>query len=164
MEIILTNETKYNLPCAKILKKIAKRVLKHEKQPTKHLSVGVFYVDSAKIQEINREYRHKDKPTDVITFRMVDNPHKLQITRKNFPLEYDEAQKSIYLGEIFICVEVAEEQSHEWGHTLNREVAELFVHGMLHILGHDHEEEAERKVMRDSEEYQNNFLNKVIKD
>ncbi len=164
MEIILTNETKYNLPCAKILGKIAKRVLKHEGQPTRHLSAGVFYVDSAKIEEINREYRHKDKPTDVITFRMVDNPQKIAITRKNFPLEYDEAQKSIYLGEIFICVEVAAAQAHEWGHTLSREVAELFVHGMLHILGHDHEEEGERKIMRDSEEYQSKFLDKVIKD
>lgn len=164
MEVLLTNKTKYNLPCAKILKKIAKQVLKHENQPTKHLSVGVFYVDADEIQKVNNEYRHKDKPTDVITFRMIDNPEHKEINKANFPTEYDEATKSIYLGEIFICVEVAEAQAQEWGHTLNREVAELFVHGMLHILGHDHEQEEERKIMRDSEEYQSKYLDKIIKN
>ncbi len=163
MEVILTNKTKYILPNAKILKKIAKKVLKHENQPTKHISVGVFYVDANEIQKINNEYRKKDKPTDVITFRLVDNPEHKKICKQNFAFDYDKNMGGIYIGEIFICVEVADEQAHEWGHTLNREVAELFVHGMLHVLGHDHEEEREREIMRNSELDLTNFLDKIIK-
>ena len=164
MEVILTNKTKYILPNAKLLKKIAKRVLKHEGQPTKHIAVGVFYVDAEEIQKINKEYRKKDKPTDVITFRLVNNPEKKEITKKNFELDYDANIGGIYIGEIFICVEVAENQAHEWGHTLCREVAELFVHGMLHVLGHDHEEENERQIMRECELDIIKYLDKVIKN
>ena len=70
----------------------------------------------------------------------------------------------MYIGEIFICSEVAEEQAKEWGHSTNREVAELFVHGMLHILGYDHEEENERKLMKESELAHTKFLDKIIKN
>lgn len=164
MEVILTNKTKYILPCAKTLKKIAKSVLKGENQPSSHIAVGVFYVDAKEIHQINKEYRNKDKPTDVITFRLVDNPENKKICKANFECEYDESLKAIYIGEIFICVEVAEAQAGEWGHSLRREVAELFVHGMLHILGHDHEQEAERAVMKERELAQTKLLDKLIKD
>ena len=164
MELILTNKTKYILPNAKILKKIAKSVLKHEGYKPNKVVVGVFYVGEDEIHQINKEYRKKDKPTDVITFRLVDNPEKLQFTKANFEFDYDEGMKGIYIGEIFICAEVAEAQSHEWGHSTNREVAELFVHGMLHILGHDHEEEQERKIMKDCELVETKLLDKLIKN
>ncbi len=164
MEIILNNKTKYILPCAKTLKKIAKHVLKNEGYKTKHVVVGVFYVDAEEIQKINSEYRKKDKATDVITFRLIDNPNKLQFTKQNFQYDYDASLGGVYIGEIFICSEVAEEQAKEWGHSTNREVAELFVHGMLHILGYDHEEENERKLMKESELAQTKFLDKIIKN
>lgn len=163
MEVILTNKTKYILPCAKTLKKIAKSVLKGENQPSRGIAVGVFYVDANEIQQINKEYRNKDKPTDVITFRLLDNPENKKICKANFECDFDDSLGAIYIGEIFICVEVAEAQAGEWGHSLSREVAELFVHGMLHILGHDHEEESERAVMKSRELAQTKLLDKVIK-
>ena len=94
----------------------------------------------------------------------MENPEKLQFTKKNFEYDFDNGMKGIYIGEIFICAEIAESQSHEWGHSTNREVAELFVHGMLHILGHDHEEETERKIMKDCELLETKLLDKLIKN
>lgn len=164
MKIILTNKTKYILPCAKQLTKIAQHVLKHEGYKSSKVVAGVFYVNAEEIQTINKEYRNKDKPTDVITFRLVDNPEKLQFNKQNFKYDYDDSIGGVYIGEIFICVDVAVTQAQEWGHSTNREVAELFVHGMLHILGHDHEQENERKIMKESELSQTKFLDKIIKN
>ncbi|MBQ7977737.1 MAG: rRNA maturation RNase YbeY [Clostridia bacterium] len=163
MKVILTNKTKYILPSAKILQKIAKNVLKNEKQPTKKIAVGVYYVEADEIHSINKEYRNKDKETDVITFRLIDNPENLPISKANFPCDFDDALGAIYIGEIFICVEVAEAQATEWGHSLSREVGELFVHGMLHVLGHDHELENERNIMKERECAQAKLLDKLIK-
>lgn len=151
VKITVKNEVEKVLPESKILTKIAKLVLKECNQNKAKISVTVFYVDENNIQKINKQYRNKDKPTDVISFRMVDNPNFLELIKKNFPVEFDPASKTIYLGEIFICQEVAKKQAGEWGNSEQREIVELFCHGMLHILGYDHEKEDEMLVMRELE-------------
>jgi len=76
------------------------------------------------IQTLNRDYRNKDTATDVLSF----------------PVNNELATgPSISLGDIVICVEVAQKQANEYGHNLDRELAFLLVHGMLHLLGYDHE-------------------------
>ena len=160
MKLFLENKTEYFLPNGKVLKKIAKNVLKLKNQTTFHINLSVFYVDEEEIKKINTEYRHKEKATDVITFRLIDNPQNLKLNKKNFPLEYDKS--GLYIGEIFICAEVAKKQAEEWKHSHNREVAELFVHGMLHILGHDHEEEEEAKIMKELEQAMYPVLDKLV--
>lgn len=102
-------------------------------------TVNIILVDNAKIREINKEYRGVDRETDVISFALND----FEVT---FPWEREE------LGDIYISVEKALEQSREYGHSFDRELVYLAVHGLLHLLGYDHLEEAEKKEMRQEEE------------
>lgn len=113
------------------------------KKTFSHLSVKVNYlvdvtiVDNLKIHEINREYRKVDRPTDVISFAFMDDKDE-KVLDKNIPTS---------LGEIIISYEKAEEQAKDYGHSINREMSFLFVHGLLHLLGYDHMKEADEKVM-----------------
>ncbi|PIR54672.1 rRNA maturation RNase YbeY [Candidatus Peregrinibacteria bacterium CG10_big_fil_rev_8_21_14_0_10_36_19] len=91
-------------------------------------------VDDKTIHKINKEHRHKDKPTDVITFAY------LEVT------DWETVEEGLVVGDIFISIDTAERQAKEKGHSLKREIEILFVHGVLHALGFDHnndEEEAE---------------------
>lgn len=162
MKLFLENKTNEDILSQKVFCEIAKGVLKLKQQPTNHVALSLFLVSAEEIHEINREYRKKDKPTDVITFRLMDTASGKTLNRENFPLEYDSANGGLYLGEIFICLDVAKAQAEELGHSEEREVAELFVHGMLHILGHDHEEPAEAEVMKKYEESMYPLLDKLV--
>lgn len=97
----------------------------------------VTIVNNEQIHEINREYRHVDRPTDVISFAFLDDENEIQPTDGS----------PISLGEIIISYEKAEEQAKEYGHSLLREMSFLFVHGMLHLLGYDHMEKEDEIVM-----------------
>ena len=102
--------------------------------------IGLMFVDNAQIREMNHTYRDKDSATDVLSFPMY---------------EADEAiddEEEILLGDIVISLERAAEQAEEYGHSLEREVMYLLVHGLLHLAGYDHMEEADKKKMRCREE------------
>ena len=110
----------------------------------KHLNIenpllNVVIVDNKKIQEINRDYRDKDAVTDVISFAFeeVDD------------VKYKNVR---FLGEIYISYERCKEQASEYGHSVKREFCYLGVHGLLHLLGYDHMNEEDKKVMRALEE------------
>ena len=163
MQIILDNSTTANLPTKEVLEAIADYILTKLHQPKKTITVGVFFVNENKIQEINREYRAKDKPTDVISFRLIDNPDFLRISPKNFPTDYDRDTHSFYLGEIFICYDVALIQAKQYLHSVDREILELFIHGMLHILGFDHETDTDREIMHQHELDIISNLDKILK-
>ncbi len=160
LKLNFENRTKCNVPSQKTFEKIGKQVLKIFGQNKAKITVSLFLVDEKEIQTINKECRKINKPTDVISFRLVENPENLPLTKKFFPLEFDPASKTIYFGEIFVCVGVAEKQAKDYGHSTLREIFELFVHGMLHILGCDHHEENETKIMRKFEEQMIKFLDK----
>ena len=96
----------------------------------------VTIVDNKKIHKINREYRNVDRPTDVISFAFLDEKSEREL--KGGPVN---------LGQIIISFEKAEEQAKEYGHSLEREMVFLFVHGMLHLLGYDHMKEEDEKIM-----------------
>ncbi len=97
----------------------------------------VDLVDEEKIHEINKIYRHIDRPTDVISFAFEDNN---DFKNLNGELPRD-------LGEIFICTDVAKRQSEEYKHSFLREMSFLFTHGILHLLGYDHMTIEDEKVM-----------------
>ncbi len=102
----------------------------------------IFEVDLVSLQEIhkiNKEYRHVDRPTDVISFAFEDN-NDFSNLKSNDELPRD-------LGEIFICVDKAKMQAEEYKHSFEREMAFLFTHGLLHLLGYDHQNEIEEKEM-----------------
>lgn len=131
------NETNYNLE--KETKKIYELLafaLKREK--LENVEFNIIFVDSDTIHEINKNYRHVDRVTDVISFALEDN--------ETITLDHR------LLGDIYICVERAEEQAKEYGHSFLRELAFLSIHGLLHLLGYDHMEKEEEKIMFSKQE------------
>ncbi|UQZ24694.1 rRNA maturation RNase YbeY [Eubacterium limosum] len=93
------------------------------------------------IQELNAEYRNIDKETDVLSFPMLEFPEDEDM------LTY-ETGIPVMLGDIVISTKRAAEQAEEYGHSLEREICYLSVHSVLHLLGYDHMEEDEKRVMR----------------
>jgi probable rRNA maturation factor len=106
--------------------------------------VSVTFVDNEKIREINRDYRGKDKPTDVISFALEE--------MGDGEIEIVGAEMPPMLGDIIISVPKAREQAEEYGHSFMRELGFLAVHGFLHLLGYDHETEEEEKEMFSKQE------------
>lgn len=98
----------------------------HEKH-----EMNIVFLTKDQIQEMNRNYRNIDKVTDVISF----------------PDQEDD-----YIGDIFICLDRAKEQAIDYGHSIEREIGFLAVHGYLHLLGYDHHNEAEEKIMFEKQE------------
>ena len=105
--------------------------------------VGVTLTDEETIHQLNRDYRGVDAPTDVLSFALEEGEEELT--------GYAEAPPEL-LGDIFICLPYARRQAMEYGHSFNRELLYLTVHGLLHLLGHDHEREDDRRRMRAEEE------------
>lgn len=95
---------------------------------------NVILVDNALIHKINKEYRGIDRPTDVISFALEDD------NIVNCP-------GVRILGDIYISYDKAVEQANEYGHSLLREMSFLSVHGLLHLLGYDHMEKEDEKIM-----------------
>lgn len=121
-------ETLYNRLLEKTLKML---------DVTTNCLMSVTFVDKDQIHEINKTYRNIDRPTDVISFAFLDDEKEKNI-KGDFPLD---------LGEIYICYEVANENRKSYGNSLKRELAFLFVHGLLHLLGYDHMTKEEEEVM-----------------
>lgn len=104
--------------------------------------MSVTFMDNPSIQEINRTYRGKDAPTDVISFALEDEGED------EIPVIFEEDDEPMprVLGDIMISINRAKEQAEEYGHSYDRELGFLAVHGFLHINGYDHmtpEDEAE---------------------
>jgi probable rRNA maturation factor len=104
------------------------------------LEISLTLVDAEEIQTLNREYRDKDQVTDVLSFPLYESPDQIP------------TEGTALLGDIVICLSRAEEQASEYGHSLERELAFLFVHSMFHLLGFDHEDPQDTRAMREAEE------------
>ncbi len=103
--------------------------------------LSVLICDAEEIHVLNREYRNVDAPTDVLSFALNEGDEEEMIP---------EEEKA--LGDIVINLDRAVAQAEEYGHSTEREIAYLAIHGFLHILGYDHYEEEEKKAMRTAEE------------
>ncbi len=102
--------------------------------------ISVTFVDMEEIHQLNLDYRGVDSPTDVLSFPQFDDLNDLP------------EDGGIALGDVVICKQKAEEQAEEFGHSFEREIMYLFVHSVLHLLGYDHMDEDEKKIMRRREE------------
>jgi probable rRNA maturation factor len=101
--------------------------------------VSVTFVSNDRIREINRDYRHKDQPTDVISFALEElGEDEIEIVGTDIPR---------ILGDIIISVERAKEQAEEYNHSFSRELGFLALHGFLHLLGYDHIEKEDETEM-----------------
>lgn len=129
--------------------------LLHEAAKQEGLEVGevtLTLVDNDQIHSINKQYRGIDRPTDVISFALNDDVEdEMEII---FEVEDESEHDPIsgLLGDIIISIERAEEQRIDYGHSLERELGFLFVHGFLHLLGYDHENEEAEKLMFNKQE------------
>ena len=124
-------------------KKIVRQVLKAE-GVTSPYEVSLVIADSETVRQLNRDYRGVNEPTDVLAFSML--PQKG--TDSSFPLPPDGFTR---LGEVIISYPQAVAQAKAQGHPPERELALLIIHGILHLLGYDHEEPEEESKMRDRE-------------
>ncbi|MFD1772911.1 rRNA maturation RNase YbeY [Paenibacillus rhizophilus] len=113
--------------------------------------VDLTFVDNERIHELNREYRGIDRPTDVLSFALNESGED----EPEIVYEVDEEESEgipDMLGDIIISVTRAKEQADDYGHSLERELGFLFVHGFLHLLGYDHQDEASEAEMMGKQE------------
>ncbi len=115
------------------------------------LAVELVFVDGEEIHRLNRETRNVDRVTDVLSYPALEDIKGQALYAKEHPYEIDE-EGNLLLGSIAICCERAKEQAEEYGHSYERELHYLIVHGIMHCLGYDHEADEERAEMREKEE------------
>lgn len=142
--IIVNRQKEVKIPTGirMLIRRCCNAVLKME-QFQGSVEVSVTMVDNSYIQSLNKQYRKKDVPTDVLSFPMV----------KDGKYEIDPDTNAQILGDIVISMEKVLEQSELYGHSFRREVAYLVAHGMLHLLGYDHENGGiEKRRMREKED------------
>lgn len=136
MNLLITNNTNENIDMNDKLYDVVKAVLDNEGLSMDY-EVSITFVDKDEIHKLNREYRKVDRPTDVLSFPI----------NEEFLIEGVESM----LGDIVICMDIAKDQAREYGHSLDREIMYLTCHSMLHLLGYDHIEEDDKKIMRGKE-------------
>lgn len=114
--------------------------------------VDLTFVDDEQIHQLNREYRGIDRPTDVLSFAMNESLDEEPDIIYEVESEDELAPLGDMLGDIIISVTRAKAQSEEYGHSIEREIGFLFVHGFLHLLGYDHQDEQSERTMMDKQE------------
>ena len=132
-EVTIYNEADEEFPYKEIIEKIVNKAL--EKEGVENARCSIIIVDNSYIHKLNKEYRGIDRETDVISFALEDD--KTIIIPDDIRL----------LGDIYISIDKAEEQAKEYGHSLKRELCFLAVHGIYHLLGYNHEDEEDAKIM-----------------
>ena len=125
-----------------IIKKVLEQCYQQENLQNKKIYVNVILTNPENIRMFNQEYRKIDEATDVLSFPMF---HKAELEVLNNPIPE-------VLGDIVISIEKVQEQAEEYEHSFERELSYMVVHGFYHLLGYDHIEEEDKKVMRQKEE------------
>lgn len=123
-----------------LINKVITQCFEIENLTKTKLYVSVILTTKQRIKTINQQFRNTNQATDVLSFPMFEKEEIKTITE-------EEA-----LGDIIICVEKVEEQAKEYGHSFERELAYMLVHGFYHLMGEDHIEEEEKNRMRQKEE------------
>lgn len=125
------------------LRNVAGQVLIQE-HAKPNVEVGLVITGQEKIRELNLKYLDEDKPTDVLSFPMME-------TRAGEDCFVSPPDNTLRIGEVIISYPQAKKQAKEHGHRIKKEVAILAIHGMLHLLGFDHDTAANKRVMRKRE-------------
>ena len=115
------------------------------------LAIEFLFVDQEEIQRLNRETRNMDKVTDVLSYPTLEDIKGQPLCAEDFPYDIDEAGR-LMIGSVVVCCDRAREQAEEYGHSYNRELHYLLVHGIMHCLGYDHMTDDEKAEMRVQEE------------
>ena len=128
--------------------KIVKAVYKTLGQKDK-LKAEVVFLSAEEMQELNNQTRKVDRVTDVLSYPSLDGIRGKVLYKKDYPTEVDEGR--LFIGSIALCEQKISEQAQEFGHTTERETTYLTVHGLMHLFGYDHEDEQDKKQMREKE-------------
>lgn len=135
-------EIEENEEYKQLLELVTKTCFETEELDKTDLYLSVTLSKEDYIHKVNKEFRQVDKPTDVLSFPMFQ---KNEIPKESTGIPD-------VLGDIIICVPIVEKQAKEYNHSFKRELAYMLVHGFYHLMGYDHMEEEEKKVMRQKEE------------
>lgn len=147
-------EIEENKAFEELIQKVIFECFKTEKMENSKLYISITLTNPENIRKLNSEYRNIDKETDVLSFPMFEKEEIEEI--KN--LQYEEV-----LGDIVISIDRVKEQAEEYGHSFERELSYMLVHGFYHLMGEDHIEENDKKIMREKEEFVLNNL-KIVRE
>ena len=155
MTILVENvaEREPDFDYEEVIKAVIEKIVETENCPYE-IEVNVLLTGNAEIQEANRNFRDIDRPTDVLSFPMVDynSPTDFSLVDESPECYLNPETDELVLGDIMISVDKVYEQAEEYGHSSKREFAFLIAHSMLHLLGYDHMEDEERVVMETKQE------------
>ena len=130
----------------KTIERVVHKCFEEEELLDSKLMITITLTTPEDIRKINKEYRKIDKSTDVLSFPMFEKSElEEKIINKDFLYED-------VLGDIIISIEKVKEQAEEYGHSFERELSYMIVHGFYHLMGYDHIEEEDKKIMRPKEE------------
>ena len=149
---IIYEDVEPNEEYEKTIEQVLKECYKEEKLENSKLIITITLTTPSKIRKINNEYRQIDRATDVLSFPMFE---KSELDKK---IENNDFLYEDILGDIIISVEKVKEQAEEYGHSFERELSYMVVHGFYHLMGYDHIEENDKIIMRPKEE---KILNKL---
>lgn len=136
MEVLIKNQQKITkIPIPKI-RKIIINILQYLKIEEK-IEVSILFTEDKFIKSLNKKYRGINKSTDVLTFNLEEGD-----------LKFPEVDKNKLLGDIVVSVETAQRQANNLNHNLENELMILLIHGLLHLIGYDHEEDRDNKIMQ----------------
>ena len=130
-----------------VIEKVLSQCFKEEKLENSKLCITVTLTTPETIQEINKRYRNIDRATDVLSFPMFE---KDELDKK---IQENDFENEDILGDIVVSVDKVKDQAIEYGHSFERELSYMIVHGFYHLMGYDHIEEEDKKIMRKKEEY-----------
>jgi len=129
-----------------IVEKVLKKCFEEEGLLDSKLIMTITFTTPEEIRKINKKYRKIDKATDVLSFPMFEKA-ELDEKIKNKDFLYEDV-----LGDVIISIDRVREQAEEYGHSFERELSYMLVHGFYHLMGYDHIEEEDKKIMRPKEE------------
>ena len=146
IDLVFNNFTKQKKYSLDFFDKILKQAVSETKLTQQNIGLSINTIGAGKMGSLNKTYRDKDTPTDVLSFPIQDLFYKSDFSG----VGKNKTDAIIELGDIFICLEVATKKAKENLISLDEEVAFLVVHGFLHLLGYDHERSnADEKEMFD---------------
>ena len=132
-----------------LIDRVVEKCFEIENLDENKVYVAITLTTPEEIREINKEFRKIDKETDVLSFPIFEKKD-IDMLRKNGEI-VDEDMPQDVLGDIIISMKKVEEQAKEYGHSVERELAYMVVHGFYHLMGYDHMVEEDKKVMREKE-------------
>lgn len=151
---IYFDEIEESKECEEKVIQVINKCFDEERLKNLNLYISITLTTPKRIKELNKQYRKIDKETDVLSFPMFEKHEIDELVKKQEKLPLEET-----IGDIVISVQRVQQQAKEYGHGFKRELSYMLVHGFYHLMGYDHIEEEDKKIMREKEEKVLNELN-----